>query len=109
MNRGIRHQTLICCITAAGLLLVSPDPAVRKVFDQGVRESIDLRIEIAPSPYANAEIFDHYCYTVLIPVGHRLARLRDLKTKLHYYFVTTVRLIVQIIFSENLHVMESSF
>jgi hypothetical protein len=72
INREIRHQTLIFCIIAAGDAycrpLVSPDPAVRQVFDQGVGENIDLRIDIAPSPCANAEIFDHYCDTVLIPV-----------------------------------------
>jgi hypothetical protein len=46
VNRGIRHQTLICCLTAAGdahcPLFVSSDPAVRQTFDQGIREDIDI-------------------------------------------------------------------
>jgi hypothetical protein len=70
VNRGIRHQTLICCITADvdvyRPLWVSSGPAVRQVFGQGVCEGIDLRIENAPSPCANAEIFDWYWDTVLI-------------------------------------------
>jgi hypothetical protein len=47
--------------------LVIFDPAVRQLFDQGVREGIDLRIEIAPSPHAKAEITDRYYDTLLIP------------------------------------------
>jgi hypothetical protein len=42
VNRSIRHQTLICCISAAGdahcPLLVSHNRAVRRVFDEGIRE-----------------------------------------------------------------------
>jgi hypothetical protein len=44
--RVIRRQTLICCITSAGdaysSLLASSDPAMRQVFDQGIREGIDI-------------------------------------------------------------------
>jgi hypothetical protein len=46
INRGIRYQTLICCITAVNdadyPLFVSFALAVRQVFDQGVREAIDF-------------------------------------------------------------------
>jgi hypothetical protein len=47
--------------------LVSSDPAVRQAFDQGVREAIDLRNEVASSPDRETEIFNRYCDTVLIP------------------------------------------
>jgi hypothetical protein len=40
VNRNIRHQTLICCISAAGdaycALLIFPNPVVRRVFDEGI-------------------------------------------------------------------------
>jgi hypothetical protein len=72
VNRSIRHQSLICCISAAGEaycpLLASSNPAVKRVFDEGIREGTDLRIEIGPSAYMNSEIFERYCDTVLIPV-----------------------------------------
>jgi hypothetical protein len=62
---------LICCVTAAGdaycPLLVSSDPAARAVFEHQIRDGIDLQIEIIPSPYVNAEIFEKYIDTVLIP------------------------------------------
>jgi hypothetical protein len=72
VNRGIRHQTLICCITATRdaycPLLVSFDPTMRQVFYQGLHEGIELRVEITLSPYANAEIFGQHFDTVSIPV-----------------------------------------
>jgi hypothetical protein len=72
-SRKIRHQTLVCCVTAAGdahyPLLVSSDPATRAVFEHQIRDGIDLQIEIRPSPYVNAEIFERYVDTVLIPTA----------------------------------------
>jgi hypothetical protein len=62
---------LVCCVTAAGdaycPLLVSSDPAARAVFEHQIRDGIDLQIEIHPSPYVNAEIFERYVDTILIP------------------------------------------
>jgi hypothetical protein len=61
-SRKIRHQTLVCCVTAAENayfpLLVSSEPAARAVFEHQIRDGIDLKIEIIPSPYVNAEIFE---------------------------------------------------
>jgi hypothetical protein len=66
-SRKIRHQTLVCCVTAAGdaycPLLVSSDPAARAIFKHQIRDGI----EISPWPYVNAEIFERYVDTVLIP------------------------------------------
>jgi hypothetical protein len=47
-------------------LVTSSDPVVRQVFDQGVCQGIDLRIEIGPSLYATREILDRNCDTMLI-------------------------------------------
>jgi hypothetical protein len=70
-NRKIRHQTLNSCVTAAGdayyPLLVSSGPAAWAVFEHQVRDGIDLQIELSPSPYVNAERFERYVDTVLIP------------------------------------------
>jgi hypothetical protein len=70
-NRRIRHQTLICCITAAGdpycLLLVSAEQSVRQIFETGVRHGIDLKVEISSSPYVTQVISNNYIDGVLIP------------------------------------------
>jgi hypothetical protein len=62
VDREIRHQTLICRITADDNayypFLISFDRAGCQVFDQGIREGFDLRIKITPFPYANAGIFN---------------------------------------------------
>jgi hypothetical protein len=48
-------------------LFVSAERAVRQVFDTGVREDIDLKIEIASSPYVTQEIFNKYIDEDVIP------------------------------------------
>jgi hypothetical protein len=54
VDRGIRRQTLVCCVTAAGDAyyprLVSGDRSATQIFDTAVRDGIDLKIEIASSP-----------------------------------------------------------
>jgi hypothetical protein len=71
VDRGIRHQTLFCCVTAAGHaycpLLVSADQSVRQLFKTGVRDGIDLKVEIASSPYVTQVIFNKCIDEVLIP------------------------------------------
>jgi hypothetical protein len=70
-SRKIRHQTLACCVTAAVdaycPLLLSSNPATQTVFQHQIRDGIDVQMEISPSPYVNAEIFERYVDTVLIP------------------------------------------
>jgi hypothetical protein len=39
----------------------------RAVFEHQVRDGIGLQIEISPSPYVNAEIFEIYADTIIIP------------------------------------------
>jgi hypothetical protein len=71
VNRQIRHQTLVCCVTAAGdaycPLLVSADPHVIDVFDTGIRNGIDLKIEISHSPYVNQQLFEKYLDEIVLP------------------------------------------
>jgi hypothetical protein len=71
VNRQIRHQTLLCCISASGdaycPLLVSARQSVLQVFEMGVRDGIDLRIKIAQSPYITKELFLEYLREVVIP------------------------------------------
>jgi hypothetical protein len=71
VDRRIRHQTLICCVTAAGdaycPLLASADESVRQIFKTGVRDGIDLKVEIASSPYVIQAIFNKYIDEILIP------------------------------------------
>jgi hypothetical protein len=64
VDRRIRHQTLVCCISAAGgayyPLLTPSDASARSVFEMGVRDGTDLRIQIAPSSYITVDIFRQY-------------------------------------------------
>jgi hypothetical protein len=69
-TRKIRHQTLVCCATAAGgadcPLLISAQPAARDVYQHQIRDRIDIQIAIAPSPYIKSHIFEGYIDTVFI-------------------------------------------
>jgi hypothetical protein len=72
VDRGIRHQAVICCVTAARdaycPFLVSADQSVRQIFEIGVQDSIDLNVEITSSPYVTQVIFNKYIHEGLIPV-----------------------------------------
>jgi hypothetical protein len=89
-SRNIRHQTLVSCVTAAGdaycPLLVSSDPAARAVFEHQIRDGIDFQIEISLSPYVNAEIFQRYVDTVLIPAVEANRQLPGCDKKLAILF-----------------------
>jgi hypothetical protein len=71
VDHQIRHQTLICCITAASdpysPLVISANLYVTQVFNKGVRNGIELKIQITPWPYATQAIFEKYVDEVLIP------------------------------------------
>jgi hypothetical protein len=99
-SRKIRHQTLACCVMAAGdaycPLLVSSDPAARAVFEHQIRDGIDLQIEISLSPYVNAEIFERYVDTVLIPAVEANRQLPGCDKSQPFYFATIVQLTCQI-------------
>jgi hypothetical protein len=54
IDRQPRHQTMICCLIAAGdayyRLLIPANPHVPQVFDTRVRDANELKIDMAPSP-----------------------------------------------------------
>jgi hypothetical protein len=57
LNRGARHQTLVCTISAGGNVycphLLSPDRATREVFRIGIQENTDFWIWVKKSPCAD--------------------------------------------------------
>jgi hypothetical protein len=71
VDRGIRHQTLLCCISASGdaccPLLVCSTPAAWNIFERGVRQGIDLRMQIQPSPSVTKDVFLDHIQTVFLP------------------------------------------
>jgi hypothetical protein len=99
-SRKIRHQTLICCIAAAEdaycLLLVSSEPAAQAAFEHQIRDGIDLQIEISPSPYVNAEIFEKYVDTVLIPAVEANRQFPGCDKNQPFCFATIVQLTCRI-------------
>jgi hypothetical protein len=99
-SRKIRHQTLVCCVTAAGdaycPLLVSSDPAARAVLERQIRDGIDLQIKVSPSPYLNAEIFERYVDTVLIPAVEANRQLLGCDKNQPFCFATIVQLTCRI-------------
>jgi hypothetical protein len=90
VNRAIRHQSLICCITAAGdahcPLLVSREPSITQGFNHRHRGGIDLKIQIAKSAYVAKEIFESYDDTVLIPAVESNRTLKGCNNKLAILF-----------------------
>jgi hypothetical protein len=71
VDRQIRHQTLTCCITAAGevycSLLISAVHFARQGFEIAVRHRIRLKIEFASSPGVTHDISDMSTDGVMIP------------------------------------------
>jgi hypothetical protein len=72
VDRGIRHQTLVCFVTAAGdaysPLLVLRGRSVTQIVDPGVRDETDFKIEITSSRHVTQDVFNKYIDEVLIPV-----------------------------------------
>jgi hypothetical protein len=100
VSRKIRHQTLVSCVTAVAdaycPLLVSSEPTARAVFEYQIRDGIDLQIEISPSPDVNAEIFERYVDTVLIPAVETNRPSPACDKNEPFYFTTNVQLTCRI-------------
>jgi hypothetical protein len=79
VEHGMRHQTLMCCISASGdaycPVLQSVNRGVLAIFDRGVWGNIDLEIKLADSPYMTDDIFIEYLCNALIPAVERNRRL----------------------------------
>jgi hypothetical protein len=71
IGRAIRHHNLLCCVSASGdaysPLLIAPHPKARRIFKKGIREDIDLKLEIREVPYVDAELFNQYIKKIFIP------------------------------------------
>jgi hypothetical protein len=90
IDRGIRHHTLLCCLSASGdaycPLLLSPSRAVLEIYEKGVRENIDLQIKTVDSPYVTREIFIEYVHSILIPAVESSRLLRGCQNEPAFLF-----------------------
>jgi hypothetical protein len=70
VDRAIRHQRLVCSISASGdacsPLLVTSTPAALVGFDKGVRDGVDLRIPGRTSLSMTRDLFEDYIRTIFI-------------------------------------------
>jgi hypothetical protein len=82
INRRLKHVSIIACVPAGGesltpYVVTSQDsPAVRQALKKrGVRLGTDFVLKHRATPYINADIFDEYIRSVLLP---NLNELRSL-------------------------------
>jgi hypothetical protein len=71
VDRSVKRHTLLCCVTASRdsycPMLIAPTASARKLFDTGVRDHIDLIIEVRQLAYATAELFHRHITEVFFP------------------------------------------
>jgi hypothetical protein len=71
IDRAIRHHTLLCCVSASGdaysPLLIVPHPKAWRIFEKGIRENIDVKLEIRQVPYVDAQLFNQDIKEIFIP------------------------------------------
>jgi hypothetical protein len=75
VNWSVRHQTLMCCISAVGdaycPLLIAPNRGAQKIFETGIRRDIDVMMEKLPcSDVARMSAFLTRSQNVFRPRGH---------------------------------------
>jgi hypothetical protein len=62
---------LLCCVSASGdaysSLLIAPRPKQRRIFEKGIRENSDSKLEMRQVPYVDAELFNQYIKEIFIP------------------------------------------
>jgi hypothetical protein len=70
INRAIRHHTLLCCVSGSGdaysPLFITPHPKARRISEKGIRENIDLKLEIRQVPYVDTDLFNQYIKKIFI-------------------------------------------
>jgi hypothetical protein len=85
VDRGIRHHTLLCCIStsrdAYTPLLIAPRQSENRIFENGVRAGVDLKLEIRPSPYVDANLFRKYIQEMFLPAVATNRRLPGCKNQ----------------------------
>jgi hypothetical protein len=71
VDRSVKHHILLYCVTASGdsycSMLIAPTASSRKLFDTGVKDHIDLIIEVRQPASATAELFHCYIMEVFFP------------------------------------------
>jgi hypothetical protein len=62
---------LLCCVSASGdahfPLLIAPHSKARRIFEKGIRENIDLKLEIRQVSDLDAELFSQHIKEIFIP------------------------------------------
>jgi hypothetical protein len=62
IDGAIRHHTFLYCVSASegaySPLPIAPHPKARRIFENGVRENIDLKLEIRQVPDVDAKLFN---------------------------------------------------
>jgi hypothetical protein len=85
VDRSIRHHTLLCCISASGdaytPLLIAPRPSANRIFAKRVRPGVDLKLEIRPSLYVDADLFRQYIQEMFLPAVATNRRLPGCNNK----------------------------
>jgi hypothetical protein len=90
LDRFVEHHTLLCCVTASGdsycPILIAPTASARKLLDTGVKDRIDLSIEVRQPPYATAQLFHPYVTEVFFPALETNRQLPGCENKLCILF-----------------------
>jgi hypothetical protein len=94
VDRQIRHQALVGCITAAidanCPLLFSADGSVTQVFEAGVRDRLNLKIELASSPMSGMTFLRGTWMTLSPRPSFPIGGLPDARTSRLFYYATKV-------------------
>jgi hypothetical protein len=94
LDCGVRHQTLLCTISAGGdaycPLLAGSDRRAREVFRTGIREKTDLWILVKDSPYVDRDVFEAYIEQKVIPHIQHDRQVRALRIDRDCRFPITV-------------------
>jgi hypothetical protein len=90
VDRSVRQHTLLCCVTASGdsycAMLIAPTVSARKLFDTGVKNHIDLIIEVKQPAYVTAELFHRYITEVFFSALETNQQLRGCENMLCILF-----------------------
>jgi hypothetical protein len=71
MDRGIRHHTVLCCISASGdaftSLLIASHENATVIFEKGIHEYIDANLEIRLVAYVDLVLVNKDIREVSLP------------------------------------------
>jgi hypothetical protein len=71
VNRSLRHHTFLCCVSASRdsycLVLITANAEATNISDTGVRDDIDLMMEVRQPAYAVANPFCREIEQIFLP------------------------------------------